>query len=86
MCLKLDVDDNVGQVTLHSVNNTVMQLSDAFLFDYNEGSIGIGWSNSSSSNDKMDEDGNAMCVSFCCVCDWCLIFLLSFCATLNLIA
>lgn len=36
MCLKLGVDDDVGQVTLYSVNNTAMQLSDIFLLDYDE--------------------------------------------------
>ncbi len=36
MCLKLGIEDNVGQVTLHSVNNTAMQFSDAFLLDYDE--------------------------------------------------
>ncbi len=36
MCLKLGVEDNVGQVTLHSVDNTAMQLSDALLLDYDE--------------------------------------------------
>jgi hypothetical protein len=36
MCLKLGVEDDVGQVTSHSVNNTVMQLSDIFLLNYDE--------------------------------------------------
>ena len=38
MCLKLGVlEDDVGQVTSHSVNNTtMMQLSEAFLLDYDE--------------------------------------------------
>ena len=36
MCLKLGVDDDVSQVTLYSVNNTAMQLSDVFLMDYDE--------------------------------------------------
>ena len=36
MCLKLGVEDDVGQVTSHSVNNTVMQLSDILLLNYDE--------------------------------------------------
>ena len=36
MCLKLSVEDDVGQVTLHSVNYTVMQLSDIFLLNFDE--------------------------------------------------
>ena len=36
MCLIVGVEDDIGQVTLHSVNNTAMQLSDVFLLDYNE--------------------------------------------------
>jgi hypothetical protein len=35
-CLKMGVEDDVGQVTMHSVNNTVMQFYDAFLLHYNE--------------------------------------------------
>ncbi len=40
MCLILGVEDDVGQVTLHSVNNIVMQSSDAFLLNYNEEIVG----------------------------------------------
>ena len=36
MCLIVGVEDDIDQVTLHSVNNTAMQLSDVFLLDYNE--------------------------------------------------
>jgi len=36
MCLKLVVEDDVGQVTLHSVNNTAMQSCVIFLLDYDE--------------------------------------------------
>ncbi len=35
-CLKMGVEDDVGQVTMHSVNNTVMQFYDAFLLHYDE--------------------------------------------------
>jgi hypothetical protein len=35
-CKKMGVEDDVGQVTMHSVNNTVMQFYDAFLLHYNE--------------------------------------------------
>jgi hypothetical protein len=35
-CLKMGVEDDDGQVTTHSVNNTVMQFYDAFLLHYNE--------------------------------------------------
>ena len=30
-CLKMGIEDDVGLVTMHSVNNTVMQFYDAFL-------------------------------------------------------
>ncbi len=36
ICLKFCVEDDGGQFILHSVNNTVMQLYDAFLLDYDE--------------------------------------------------
>jgi len=36
MCLKLGVEDDGGQVILHSVNNTVIQLSDMFLLNHDE--------------------------------------------------
>ena len=36
MCLQLGIEDDIGQVTLHSVNNTAMQFSDVFLLDYHE--------------------------------------------------
>ncbi len=32
----MGVEDDDGQVTTHSVNNTVMQFYDAFLLHYNE--------------------------------------------------
>ena len=32
----MGVEDDVGQVTSHSVNNTAMQLFDIFLLNYNE--------------------------------------------------
>ncbi len=32
----MGVEDDVGQVTMHSVNNTVMQFYDAFLLHYDE--------------------------------------------------
>ncbi len=32
----MGVEDDVGQVTTHSVNNTVMQFYDAFLLHYDE--------------------------------------------------
>jgi len=36
MCLKLGVEDDVGQVTLHLVNNTAIQFSGTFLLNYDE--------------------------------------------------
>jgi hypothetical protein len=36
MCLKLGVEDDVGQVTSHLVNNTAMQFSGTFLLNYDE--------------------------------------------------
>ena len=36
MCLKLGVEDDVGQVTLHLVNNTAVQFSGTFLLNYDE--------------------------------------------------
>ena len=36
MCLKLGVEDDAGQITSHSVNNTGMQLSDIFLLDQDD--------------------------------------------------